>query len=270
MTDLTIDQVVDRCRTYWLESGVSPAATDEMAAELGAHLSEARGAGKTVEAVTGSDVEEFAEEWAMAFRGPKPITPPAPKQGTPTPPSMPRDENRRPGWALWTGILVMVALVSLVAVFAPREDSGDQGVWIGVWLVAAGLLAVGEMLTAGFFLLPFAIGAAGAGILALANVAIPFQIITFVVVSVVALWLLQAFARKDAHGPLIPVGAARYVGATAGGTEPVSQFHTGWVKMGTEVWRATTDGGAEIGVDTVVRVVEVRGARLVVEPKPES
>jgi membrane protein implicated in regulation of membrane protease activity len=36
--------------------------------------------------------------------------------------------------------------------------------------------------------------------------------------------------------------------------------------MGTEDWRATTDDEIEIGVDTVVRVVEVRGARLVVEP----
>lgn len=261
MTDLTIDQVVERCRTYWLESGVSRAATDEMASELHIHLSEAAVAGKTTEAVTGPDIEGFAEEWAMAFRGPRPASPQAPTQ-----PSMPRSDGRNPGWALWVGILVMVALVALVAVFAPRETEAEQGLWIGVWLVAAGLLAVGEMLTAGFFLLPFAIGAASAGILALADVAIGFQIVTFVVVSVGALWLLQQFARKDVHGELIPVGAARYVGATAVVVEPVSRFHTGWVKMGTEDWRAVTDRSDEIGVDTVVRVVEVRGARLVVEP----
>ena len=89
---------------------------------------------------------------------------------------------------------------------------------------------------------------------------------SFVVVSVIALWMLQQFARKDVHGELIPVGAARYIGSTAIVREPISRFSTGWVKMGTEDWRATTDDEIEIGVDTVVRVVEVRGARLVVEP----
>ena len=260
MTDLTVDQVVDRCRSYWLASGVSTTAADEMAIELRTHLDEAKAAGKSVEAVTGPDIDEFAEEWALASRGPRPAA------RTPAEPSMPRTDGRYPGWAMWTGILVIVAVVALVAVFGPRDDSGDQAVWIGVWLVAAGLLAVGEMLTAGFFLLPFAIGAAAAGILALANVAIPIQIVSFVVVSVASLWLLQQFARKDIHGELIPVGAARYIGSTAMVREPITRFTTGWVKMGTEDWRATTDDDGEIPVDTVVRVVEVRGARLVVEP----
>ncbi len=262
MTDLTVDQVVERCRSYWLGSGVSTDTAEEMSSELRTHLSEAAAAGKSVEAVTGPDIEDFAEEWAIAFRGPRPAAAPR----VPTAPSMPRTDGRYPGWALWVGALVIVALVALVAVFAPRDDSGEQGVWIAVWLIAAGLLAVGEMLTAGFFLLPFAIGAAASGILAVANVAPGFQIVTFVVVSVLALWMLQQFARRDVHGPLIPVGAARYIGSTAIVREPIGRFNTGWVKMGTEDWRATTDGDEEIGVDTVVRVVEVRGARLVVEP----
>ena len=267
MTDLTIDLVVERCRTYWLDSGVSPAATDEMSGELRAHLKEAMAAGKPVETVTGTDIDGFAEEWASAFRGPKPTTASASHTSADsTPPTLPRTGNRAPGWALWVGLIVMVALVALVAVFAPEMEGDDQAVWVGVWLVAAGLLAVGEMLTAGFFLLPFAIGAAAAGVLALANVAVGFQIVTFVVVSVGSLWLLQQFARKDVHGELIPVGAARYVGAEAIVIQPVSKHGTGWVKMGSEDWRAITDGDEEIAADTEVRVVEVRGARLVVEP----
>lgn len=259
MTDLTVDQVVDRCRSYWLASGVSSDAAREMASELRTHLDEAAAAGKGIETVTGPDIDEFAEEWAHAFRGPRPTT-------VPPEPTMPRSDSRYPGWALWVGALVIAALVTLVAVFAPRDDSSDQGVWVAVWLIAAGLLAVGEMLTAGFFLLPFAFGAGAAGILALADVAIPLQIVTFVVVSLAALWMLQQFARKDRHGELVPVGAARYIGSTAIVKEPIRRFDTGWVKMGTEDWRATTDRDTEIVVDTVVRVVEVRGARLVVEP----
>lgn len=262
MTELTVDQVVDRCRSYWLGSGVSNEAAKEMTSELRTHLDEATAAGKSVEAVTGADIEGFADEWAQAFVGPKPST----GTRTPSKPSLPRTDNRYPGWTLWVGALVLVTLVTLAAVFAPEGDTDDQAAWIAVWLIAAGLLAVGEMLTAGFFLLPFAIGAAASGVLALANVAPGVQIVTFVVVSVIALWMLQQFARKDVHGELIPVGAARYIGSTAIVREPISRFRTGWVKMGTEDWRATTDDDVEIDVDTVVRVVEVRGARLVVEP----
>jgi membrane protein implicated in regulation of membrane protease activity len=160
----------------------------------------------------------------------------------------------------------MVALVALVAVFAPKQQTDDQAVWVGVWFVGAAILALGELLTAGFFLLPFAVGAAAAGVLALIGVSPAIQIITFVVVSVGSLWLLQQFAKKDRHGELIPVGAARYVGATALVVEPVSKFDTGWVKFGTEDWRATTDRNDVIEANTEVRIIEVRGARLVIEP----
>ena len=262
MTDLTIDQVVERCRSYWLESGVSTAAAEEMATELRTHLTEASAAGKDIETVTGPSIKEFADEWASAFLGPQVAMSTGPAATT----SLPKTANRAPGWALWAGLLVMVALVALVAVFAPRDDAGDQGTWVAIWFIAAGLLAVGEMVTAGFFLLPFAGGAAAAGILALANVAIPFQIVTFVVVSIASLWLLQIFARKDVHGELLPVGAARYTGSHAVVTQPVSRLAgTGRVMMGTEDWRATTDG-ADIEPGTEVRVVEVRGSRLVVTP----
>ena len=262
MTDLTVDQVVERCRAYWVESGVAADAADEMASELRTHLDEAAAAGKSIETVTGTDVDGFAEEWAAAFLGPRPTS-----NSEPTPPSLPRTDSRAPGWALWVGILAMVALVALVAVFAPKDDGLDQGLWIGLWFGSAALLAVGEMLTAGFFLLPFSVGAAAAGVLALAGVGVGFQIVTFVVISVAALWLLQQFARRDTHGELIPVGAARYIGSSALVTEPVSRLRgTGRVKMGTEDWRATTDGNDDIAVDTEVRVIEVRGARLVVDP----
>lgn len=256
MTGLSLDQVVERCRGYWSGSGVTAVAVDEMAGELRTHLEEAAAAGKSIEMVTGPDIEAFAEEWAMAFRGPKPTA----RVMTDTLP-----ESRASRWALWVGALAIAALVTLVAVFGPADSGTDQAMWVGVWLVAAALLAIGEMFTAGFFLLPFAIGAAAAGILALASIAPTVQIIVFVLVSVLALWLLQQFAHKDRSGGLLPVGAARYIGASARVTEPVSRATgTGRVMMGTEDWRATTDG-PDIDVDAEVTVVEVRGARLVVK-----
>lgn len=234
-----------------------------MSSELRSHLEDATAAGKSIETVTGPDIEGFAEEWASASRGPAGAGMP---RKTPTPPSLPRTDSRAPGWAMWGGALAIIAIVALVSLVAPKDENMDQAVWVGLWFISAAVLAVGEMLTAGFFLLPFAVGAATAGVLALASVSVPVQIITFVVVSVAALWLLQQFARKDIHGELQSVGSARYIGSSALVTHPVNRLHgTGRVKMGTEDWRATTDSDDEFSPGTEVRVVEVRGTQLVVE-----
>jgi len=265
VTDLTADQVIDRCRSYWLSSGVDPEGADDMTTELRSHLQEAVAAGKDLETVTGSNIEEFAEEWASEYRGP--TTGGAPDE--PTPPSLPRTDSQPGTWGLWFGALLIVVAVAAVALFAPKDDSLDQALWTGVWFVAAALLAVGEMLTAGFFLLPFAAGAVAAGILALTDVGVAIQLIAFVVISLLSLYLLQRFARKDVHGELLPVGAARYIGASALVTKTINRVRgEGMVRMGTESWRATTDQDSEIPTGTEVRVIEVRGARLVVEPRP--
>ena len=263
MTDLTTDQIIDRCRSSWLKSGIDADSVDEMTGELRSHLDEARAAGKDLETVTGTDIEDFAAEWASAFQGPGTDT----ASRVPTPPSLPRTDSRQATWGLWFGAAVILVAIAAVALFAPKDDTFEQGVWTGVWFVAAAVLAVGEMLTAGFFLLPFAAGAVASGLLALTGIGVPLQLITFVVVSLSSLYLLQRFASKDIHGELIPVGAARYIGAAALVTKPVSRLRgTGRVKMGTEDWRATTNQDTEIPVGVEVRVIEVSGARLVVEP----
>jgi membrane protein implicated in regulation of membrane protease activity len=45
----------------------------------------------------------------------------------------------------------------------------------------------------------------------------------------------------------------------------VRKFDDGMVRMGTQEWRATTDRDEEIPAGAEVRVIEVRGARLVIE-----
>lgn len=59
-----ISKVVEGCETYWSLSGVPRASIDEMKSELEQHLREATAEGKTVEAVTGSDIDSFANSWA--------------------------------------------------------------------------------------------------------------------------------------------------------------------------------------------------------------
>ena len=267
MTDLTADQLTDRCLSIWISSGVSADSAIEMTNELRSHLEQATAAGKSLDTVVGSDIEAFAKEWAAEFMGSQPGA--APQEATP--PSLPRTDSRAGTAGLWVGAIVIVLMIAAVALFAPKDESMDQALWTGIWFVAAAVLAVGEMLTAGFFLLPFAIGAAGAALLALAGVSVPLQLISFAVVSLVSLYLIQQFAKKDTQGELISVGAARYTGAFAIVTETIDRrAGNGFVRLGTESWRATslTDDLIPTGVE--VRVIEVTGVRLVVEPRIQN
>lgn len=227
----------------------------DMAIELRSHLQDAMAEGKDVGSVVGGDLQSFAQEWASAHGAGTPAV------GTGIDPE-PKTANL---W-LWLGSLGIVGLVAGIALFSTNDTAMDQATWAAVWIIAAGLLAAGELITAGFFLLPFAAGAGAAGILALAEVGVTEQFIIFVVVSVAFLWLLQRFARKDMHGELITVGAARYIGAHAMVTGPIDRrAGEGSVRMATEDWRATTDSNAVIPVGAEVTVVEVRGTRLVVK-----
>ena len=74
-------------------------------------------------------------------------------------------------------------------------DSPESWRWI--WLIAAVVFGIGEMTTAGsFFLLPFALGAGLASILAFAGAGIAFQWAAFVGVSLSALLALRPIARR--------------------------------------------------------------------------
>ena len=141
----------------------------------------------------------------------------------------------------------------------------DEELWRWIWLGAAALFGIGEMITAGFFLLPFAMGAVVAAILAFAGVNGAITGIVFLGVSVISLvWLRRYAARGEDRQQ--PVGANRFTGETAFVVERVDRISgEGRVRMATENWRATTDGDPiEEGVE--VRILDVRGTRLVVEP----
>jgi len=262
---MSVEQIVDDCVSYWVDTGVGATEAAEMRTELQSHLHEASAADKPLESVVGPDLEVFAEAWAVETRGnahrvhPVEVAPAA---------HAPHERQKaRASAGIGAFAIGTVALVAALAGFGPKEsDVSDMAVWQWLWSVATVLLAIGEMLTAGFFLLPFAIGAAAAAVLAFFEVVVPLQIATFLGVSIASLWTMNKYARKEDENTL-PVGATWYINATAMVVEDIDpSLGTGQVRVETEQWRATTDIGTHISAGTRVRVAEVRGARLVVEP----
>lgn len=147
----------------------------------------------------------------------------------------------------------------------------DPDLWQWIWVGAAVVLAIGELLTAGFFLLPFAVGAAAAAILAFLGLGLVWQLLVFTVVSLVFLAVLQRYAREEPDYQPGLAGADRYTGRTALVIEDIDwEAGSGQVRMDTEDWRATTEDRTNIPSGTRVKVIRVTGTRLVVEEIDET
>jgi membrane protein implicated in regulation of membrane protease activity len=139
--------------------------------------------------------------------------------------------------------------------------------WI-LWLVAACALGVGEMHQGGFYLLPFAVGAALAAAVSLLGVGTLLTAIMFVLASAIVVGALRPVARRHRRlPPAIRTGAAALVGKRAMVLERIANGEgVGCVKIdGGEVWtaRAYADGEV-IEAGENVEVVEIRGATALV------
>jgi membrane protein implicated in regulation of membrane protease activity len=136
--------------------------------------------------------------------------------------------------------------------------------WI-LWMIAAGVLAVGEMFTLGFFAGPIAIAAVIAAIVALAGGGAALQWIVFTAVSAGSLLVLRPIARRHLHTPAqLRTGTAALVGASATVLERVDR-DGGTVKLAGEVWSARSydeDHAFEPG--TRVEVLKIDGATALV------
>jgi membrane protein implicated in regulation of membrane protease activity len=139
--------------------------------------------------------------------------------------------------------------------------------WI-LWLVAACILGVGEMHQGGFYLLPFALGAALAGVVSLLGVGAALSVIVFALASVIVFGALRPVARRHRRlPPSIRTGAAALVGRRAMVLERIANDEgVGCVRIdGGEVWTARSYADDEvIDAGEHVEVVEIKGATALV------
>jgi membrane protein implicated in regulation of membrane protease activity len=139
--------------------------------------------------------------------------------------------------------------------------------WI-LWVIAACLLGVGEMHTGGFYLLPFAVGAALAAVVTLLGVGGVLSGVVFIAASAIVVGALRPVARRHRRlPPSIRTGAAALVGRRATVLERIANDEgVGCVRIeGGEVWTARSYADDEvIDAGERVEVVEIRGATALV------
>jgi membrane protein implicated in regulation of membrane protease activity len=147
----------------------------------------------------------------------------------------------------------------------------DADGWQWVWLGAVVVFCVLEIFTPFlFFMISFAIGAALAAVGAFLDAALFVQWALFAGGTAVALAVLVPIGLRmtRAHGDDDHEGALRWVGrlATVIETIPGGPNATGLVRLERAQWRAESPRDGEIPVGTTVRVLSVKGTRLVVVP----
>ena len=138
--------------------------------------------------------------------------------------------------------------------------------WL-IWLVAAVIFAVGEIATLGFFLAPFAGGAAVAAVVSAVGAGEFASWAAFIAVSLVLLGALRPLARSHRRMPAqLRTGTAALVGRSAMVTERIHNDEgTGCVKLEGESWTARAyDADEVIEPGRRVQVIEIRGATALV------
>jgi len=137
------------------------------------------------------------------------------------------------------------------------------------WIGAALAFGILEMLSLDLVLAMFAGGAIAGAIAYWLGAPVPAQFVVAALTSVLLLatlrpWLLR---RLKARMPLVETNAAALVGRDAVVVSTVT-VEGGRVKLNGEVWSARADASQAIPPGTEVRVARIDGATAVVVPVP--
>jgi membrane protein implicated in regulation of membrane protease activity len=136
--------------------------------------------------------------------------------------------------------------------------------WV-IWIIAAGLLAIGEIVSLSFFMGPIAVAAVLAAVAALAGAGTAIQLLVFILASIGSLVVLRPVARRHLHTPAkIRTGTAALVGSRAVVLERVDGTG-GTVKLAGEVWSARAyDDDEVLEPGARVQVMQIEGATALV------
>ena len=137
--------------------------------------------------------------------------------------------------------------------------------WL-VWLVIAGVLFVGEILTAGFLLLWFAIAAIVAMLVSFLTTNLFIQILVFVIVSVLLLIFTRPLLSKYAKSDNTVTNSSAIIGKTALVTEEISLLNsTGQINVDGEIWSAKTmDPNLTFPKGSKVEIIGIDGVKACV------
>jgi membrane protein implicated in regulation of membrane protease activity len=137
-----------------------------------------------------------------------------------------------------------------------------------VWLIAAVVLGVAELLTTTLALALIAVGALAAALSSALGADVAVQLTAFVVVSLAGIVLIRPLGLKRLQRrPSLRTGTAALVGQTGYVLADVGP-HGGRIRIGGEEWSARPyDEMSVIPSGSTVDVLQIKGATALVHPR---
>ena len=139
-----------------------------------------------------------------------------------------------------------------------------------VWVAIVAAFAVLELVTMAFVALYFAVGAAAAATVAGFGGDLVWQLLAFVITTVVLMLLTRPVLKRKLESPDVATNVHLLIGK--GGIVTITidnDANTGQIRVGTEYWTArVAEGSTEtIPIDARVSVVSVEGVTARVEAR---
>ncbi|WP_027398304.1 NfeD family protein [Anaerovorax odorimutans] len=139
------------------------------------------------------------------------------------------------------------------------------------WIIIAVVFAVIEAFTLGLTTIWFTVGGVAACIVALLGGSLVLQIIIFLVVSIVLLYFTRPLAvrkLKIGHEKNIVENIIGQIGIVK---DDILPFNVGQVKLNGQIWSAVSNNNdLTLLKGLKVKVVEIQGVKLIVEPVSEN
>ena len=137
--------------------------------------------------------------------------------------------------------------------------------WL-IWLIAAGIFFVAEIITVGFFIFWLGIGSLLAMLVSLVTNSIIMQVATFAISSSILLFFTKPLAKKLAKSDNVATNSFSLINKNGIVTIDINPLEgTGQVKVNGEVWSAKTEDDKVISKDSQIKVLKIDGVKLVVE-----
>ncbi|MBR6033155.1 MAG: NfeD family protein [Clostridia bacterium] len=137
--------------------------------------------------------------------------------------------------------------------------------WL-IWLIAAGVFFIAEIITVGFLIFWLGVGAILAMLVSLVTDNILIQFAVFVFSSIALIFLTKPLVSKYiSKEDTIPTNSYSLIGKKGKVIKDIGE-NIGQVKVSEEVWSAISENSAPINAGTEIEVLKIDGVKLVVKP----
>lgn len=136
-----------------------------------------------------------------------------------------------------------------------------------MWLIIAGLFFIGEIITVGFLIFWFGIGALIAMIVSFFTSNIIIQTAIFITSSAILLLATKPLVTKFVDVKSTKTNAFSIIGKKALVIKEINSHSVGQIKINGEIWSAISENDDVISEGSEVEIVQINGVKAIVTTK---